>query len=138
MAVRSTETLLAAARRIGSGAPRIIMVGSSTTLVDPESPDGATFLDQVRPPPGPLAARLEGHAMALELLREVTDVKWTMATPPRSFAPGERTGTYRFGDDQPVYDDAGKDLISIEDFAAAVFDELQAGKYVGKRFTVGY
>ncbi len=135
LALLGAKALVEAARAVGDEAPRIIFVGGASTL---EAEPGVSFLDQMDPPPGPLAARLRGHLLALQYFRTVTDVKWTVATPPPSFAPGLRTGKFRFGEDTPVEDAQGESRISMEDFAAAVLDELAAAKYVGRRFTVAY
>ena len=135
LALLGAKALVEAARTVGDEAPRIIFIGGASTL---EAEPGVSFLEQMNPPPGPLAARLRGHLLALQYFRTVTDVKWTVATPPPSFAPGLRTGKFRFGEDTPVEDAQGESRISMEDFAAAVLDELAAAKYVGRRFTVAY
>lgn len=135
LAYLGAQALVEAARTLGDDAPRIIFIGGASTL---EAEPGVSFLEQMDPPPGPLSARLRGHLLALEYFRDVEGVKWTVATPPPSFAPGLRTGKFRFGENTPVEDAQGESRISMEDFAAAVLDELAAAKYVGKRFTVAY
>lgn len=46
-------------------------------------------------------------------------------------APGERTGSYVLGDDEPV-----GSQISAEDFAVALVDEVENAKHERTRFTV--
>ncbi|MDN3496241.1 NAD(P)H-binding protein [Planococcus sp. APC 4015] len=55
-----------------------------------------------------------------------------------SWAPGERTGTYRDGGDVLVTDAEGESYISGPDFGVAVIDEIEDPKHVNERFTVGY
>jgi hypothetical protein len=52
--------------------------------------------------------------------------------------PGSRTGKYRLGGDQLLVDVNAKSHISLEDFAAAMIDELEQPAHVRQRFTVGY
>ncbi|WP_433715018.1 hypothetical protein ACQP2U_13910 [Nocardia sp. CA-084685] len=53
-------------------------------------------------------------------------------------APGERTGRYRVGGDQPVRDIDGHSRISIEDAAVALLDEAELPRFIQRRFTTGY
>lgn len=55
-----------------------------------------------------------------------------------SYAPGERTGSYRVGGDLLLTDDSGNSLISGEDFAIAIADEIEKPKHHRTRFTVAY
>ncbi|MBB6571438.1 NAD(P)H-binding protein [Kribbella sandramycini] len=73
-------------------------------------------------------------AQALDAL-QVTDesVNWTMQHPAYVIAPGERTGTFRLGLDEPVGTN-----ISAEDFAVATLDEFEKPAHNRKRFTLGY
>jgi putative NADH-flavin reductase len=54
-----------------------------------------------------------------------------MLAPAPEIAPGKRTGAYLVGKDSPV-----GDIISAEDFAVAVVDELEKPAHSGTRFTV--
>ena len=56
--------------------------------------------------------------------------------PPIIIEPGSRTGVYRTGDDQVLFDQAGRSRISMEDFAVALIDEVEHPRHVRKRFTV--
>ncbi|MFI5732060.1 NAD(P)-dependent oxidoreductase [Kribbella sp. NPDC051587] len=60
-------------------------------------------------------------------------LNWTMLHPSYVIAPGERTGTFRLGLDEPV-----GDHISAEDFAVAVLDEFEKPAHNRRRFTLGY
>ncbi|WP_406051706.1 NAD(P)-dependent oxidoreductase [Kribbella sp. NBC_00889] len=73
-------------------------------------------------------------AQALEALRATSeDVNWAMLAPAFVIAPGERTGSFRLGLDEPV-----GDHISAEDFAVAAVDELERPAHNRRRFTLGY
>jgi len=84
--------------------------------VRPEALKGAEFLDQLRR----------------------SDLDWTFLSPSRIFFPGTRTGKFRLGNDELLFDEAGKSSISFEDYAVALVDELERPGHVRARFTVGY
>jgi putative NADH-flavin reductase len=65
-------------------------------------------------------------------------VDWTYLCPPAVLVPGERTGSYRTGNDRLVIDADGKSLISMEDLAVALLDEAEWPRHRGQRFTVAY
>jgi uncharacterized protein len=75
---------------------------------------------------------------ALEYLRTISDVRWTMISPAALVAPGSRTGTYRNSTDDLIVGEDGKSRISAEDFAVAVVDEIENPQHVNERYTVGY
>jgi putative NADH-flavin reductase len=54
------------------------------------------------------------------------------------FAPGERTGKFRVGQNQLLADDKGQSQISMEDYAIALLDEIEQPKHLRQRFTVAY
>lgn len=74
----------------------------------------------------------------LDVLRKERELNWTFISPSALFVPGDRTGTFRLGDDTLLTDEHGKSWISFEDFAIALVDELEHPAHERKRFTVGY
>ncbi|WP_240553803.1 NAD(P)-dependent oxidoreductase [Streptomyces niveiscabiei] len=80
-----------------------------------------------------------GQIQALDAYHALDDdVTWTyLSPPPVHFAPGERTGHYRTGLDQPVVGDDGQARISYEDYATALLGEI-APQHLNRRVTVGY
>jgi putative NADH-flavin reductase len=60
-------------------------------------------------------------------------VNWTLLSPAFVIAPGERTGTFRLGLDEPV-----GDHISAEDYAVALLNEIDTPGHNRRRFTLGY
>ncbi|PNS08460.1 NAD(P)-dependent oxidoreductase [Solilutibacter silvestris] len=67
----------------------------------------------------------------LDAYRASKGLAWTFLSPAPMIAPGERSGRYRLGSDNPI-----GDSISAEDFAVAVVDELEKSAHAGRRFTV--
>ena len=99
--------------------------------------DGRTHLEHmaekgIQPPTSKPAS------LAYEEIRKVKDLDWTAISPAASIQPGKRTGKFRLGLDKLIEDKEGQSLISREDFAVAILDELEKGKYIRKRFTAAY
>jgi len=131
----AVKSVIAASRSLGAAAPRIIHMGGGASLL---RPDGTRFIDSPDFPEfvRPLALR---QIEALDTYRRADDVAWIyVSPPPLHFAPGQRTGHYRTGLDQPVTGDDGQARISYEDFAVAIVDEIEHSKHLNRRFTVGY
>ncbi|GAA2679622.1 NAD(P)-dependent oxidoreductase [Streptomyces lunalinharesii] len=87
--------------------------------------------------PREYAAAVRGHRDALNVLR-TSNRLWTYFSPAEDIAPGERTGRFRIGGDQPVLDADGRSRISMEDAAVALVDEAELPRFVQRRFTIGY
>ena len=99
--------------------------------------DGRTHLEHmadkgIQPPTSKPAS------LAYEEIRKVKDLDWTAISPPASIQPGKRTGKFRLGLDKLIEDKEGQSLISREDFAVAILDELEKPKHIRKRFTAAY
>lgn len=75
---------------------------------------------------------------ALNEIRGEKDLEWSFLSPAIMIAPGEPTGKFRYGSEQPVFDAKGESNISVGDLALAVVDEAGTAKHTGKRFTLGY
>jgi hypothetical protein len=120
-----------------SGVKRYIVVGGAGSLfVAP----GSQLVDSPEFPqawkPGALSAR-----DYLNFLREDKELDWTFISPAIEMnegSPGERTGTYRTGLENPVFDANHKSYISVHDLAVAIVDEVENPKHIRERFTVGY
>ena len=66
---------------------------------------------------------------------------WFFVSPAAgfgSFAPGERTGTYRVGGDVLLTDENGESQLSGADLAIALVDEIESAAHRRTRFTVAY
>lgn len=76
---------------------------------------------------------LEGEATRVMLAETAPQgLDWLFLSPAGtygSFAPGERTGQYRVGDEVALFDANGESAVSGADFALAVVDEIEAPKH---------
>jgi len=117
-----------------SGVKRLVVVGGAASLeVTPgvvllDTPD---FPDFIKPEATPARA-------ALDVLKGDETLDWTFMSPSMWFEPGERTGTFRLGDDLLLTAADGRSHISYEDFSVALVDELEKPAHIRRRFTVGY
>jgi uncharacterized protein len=87
--------------------------------------------------PREYAKVMHAHGEALDLFR-TSNRLWTYFSPAIEIAPGERTGRFRIGGDQPVMDADGRSHISAEDAAVALIDEAELPRFIQRRFTIGY
>ena len=62
---------------------------------------------------------------------------WTFLSPAAIFAPGERTGAYRLGDDALMRDDKGESRISYEDLAKALLSTTSRVGAVSRTAALG-
>jgi putative NADH-flavin reductase len=130
--VQGIRTLMAAMKR--AAVKRLLVVGGAGSL---EVKPGVRLLET----PG-FPEQWKGTALAtadvLQLLRHEHDLEWTCLSPSAMLQPGTRTGTFRLGSDQLLANANGESLISIEDYAMAMMDEVEKPRHVRQRFTVGY
>ncbi|MFF5052161.1 NAD(P)-dependent oxidoreductase [Micromonospora sp. NPDC000663] len=131
----AAETLVTTLRGM-SAAPRIIHLGGGSTLLTPK---GTRYLDEPDFPAEYRDSAL-GQADALDYYRTSADgVTWTyVSPPPLEFHPGERTGHYRTGGDEPVTDEQGRSVLTYEDLAVAIVDEIEQPRHRNARFTAAY
>ncbi|MFD2247085.1 NAD(P)-dependent oxidoreductase [Pontibacter ruber] len=117
-----------------AGVKRILNVGGAGSLYVAEG------VQAVDTPDFPAEWKEGAAAMrdSLEIYRNEQDLEWTFFSPAFQIGPGKRTGRFRLGTENPVVDEKGKSLISYEDFAVAVLDELENPQYIRQRFTIGY
>jgi len=130
--MRGIRSIIAAAKQ--AQAPRLLVVGgagSLNTAAGTQVIDSPDFPAQWR-------ATAAGARDALALLRSEQDLNWTMLSPSAMIAPGQRSGSFRLGRDELLTDAAGNSRISLEDYAAAMIDELERPAHPRQRFTVGY
>lgn len=125
------DGILAGAKQ--AAVQRVLAVGGAGSL---EVAPGLQLVDTPEFPAewkqGALAAR-----DLLTRLRSETELAWSFISPPIALAPGERTGTYRTGDDQLLPGSGDQPAgISVADLAVAIVDEVETPKHVRQRFTV--
>lgn len=77
----------------------------------------------------------------LNFLRNENDMDWVFFSPAFEMHPGittGRTGQYRLGNDTPVFDENNKSVLSVEDLAVVIADEVENPKHHNQRFTAAY
>jgi len=74
----------------------------------------------------------------MALLRNESELNWTMLSPAAEIFPGKRTGSFQLGKDDLVVDADGNSRISVQDYAVALINELEQPQHEGERFTLGY
>lgn len=130
--IKASQSITDATRK--AGIKRLIAVGGAGSL---EIAPGVQLVDTPEFPAeykeGALGAR-----QALNDLRKEKELDWAFVSPAIILTPGERTGKYRLGTDQPVFDTEGNSKISVEDLAVAIIDEAESPKHSRQRFTAAY
>ena len=97
---------------------RLMLVGGAGSL---EVQPGVQLLDTPEFP-AQWKATAEGARAALQILRDLPDLDWTVLSPPPHVHPGTRTGSYRTGLDAVIQRDGAPADISLEDYAVAMMD----------------
>jgi uncharacterized protein len=130
--LQGIRTTIAAMKQ--AGIKRLLVVGGAGSL---EVKPGLRAIDTPDFP-----EQWKGTALAtadvLQLLRREHDLEWTCLSPSALLQPGTRTGTFRLGTDLLLVDANGQSIVSTQDFAVAMIDELEKPKHIRRRFTVGY
>ena len=119
-----------------SGVKRFITVGGAGSLfIDGNQlVDGPDFPADIKP--GATAAR-----DYLNEIKKNETLDWTFFSPAIEMHPGTagvRVGTYRTALENPVFNEEGRSILSVEDVAVALVDELEQNKFVKRRFTAAY
>jgi len=119
-----------------SAVPLWFVAGGSGTLVVPGT---ATRLMDTDGFPPAFAKPAAAAAHFWELLERVDDLDWIYLAPPPGIGPGERTGEFRRGGRELLARDDGQaPMISFDDYAIAIADELESPSCIRSRFTVAY
>lgn len=113
---------------------RLLIVGGAGSL---EVSPGLQLVDSPQFPPSwkPIA---NAHRDALGVYRQDTSLDWTYFSPAAMISPGKRTAHYRIGGDQLLTDVQGNSIISNEDFAVALLDEVGTPRFIRQRITIAY
>lgn len=120
-----------------SGVKRLIVIGGAGSLY---AAPGVQLVDTPEFPkeyyPGASAAR-----DYFNILKNETDFDWTFFSPAIEMHPGidtGRTGKYRTALDNPVFDENGRSILSVQDLAVAIIDEAEQANHLQQRFTAAY
>lgn len=120
-----------------SGVKRFITIGGAGSLYvapDLQAVDTPDFPKEIYP--GANAAR---HY--LNIIKEEKDLDWAFFSPAFEMHAGTktgRTGKYRLGLENPVFNDEQRSILSVEDLAVVIADEVETPKHHQVRFTAGY
>lgn len=118
-----------------SGVKRFLVVGGAGSLfISP----GKRLIDAGIIPDSFLPAVRSLASFYLDVLTNEKTIDWVFFSPSGNIAPGERTGKFRLGKDDMIFDSDGKSNISVEDYALAMIDELEQPVHHRERFTIGY
>ncbi|MNQ46927.1 NmrA-like family protein [compost metagenome] len=111
-----------------AGVKRLLVVGGAGSLL---LPTGTRVIDS---PDFPAEYKAEASAGAvfLDTLRQEQELDWTFLSPSALFVEGERTGTFRIGQDDLLVSAEGKSWITFADYAIAMLDEVERHEYPGR------
>ena len=139
MAGRLVDAYDELARLSAEAGARYLQVGGFSSLRP--APDQPRFVEGEIPEPY-RAEALEGEATRVLLAERAPDeLDWVFVSPAGgygSFAPGERTGTYRVGGEIALFDAEGQSNISGADFALAILDEIDDPRHHREHIGVAY
>lgn len=120
-----------------SGVKRLIVIGGAGSL---EIKPGLQLIDTPQFP----AEYKRGASAARDYLNEIRqekELEWTFFSPAilmNHDTAGVRRGHYRLGLDNPVFDAEGKSVLSVEDLALVIVDEIEHPRHIRQRFTAAY
>ena len=121
-----------------SGVRRLLIVGGAGTLfVKP----GVRLVDTGTLPEAWLPGVKSLGEFYLNTLIHEQDIDWIFFSPAGNLGnmtTGMRTGKYRLGKDDMLFDEKGESFISVEDYAVAMVDELEQENHHKERFTAAY
>lgn len=118
-----------------AGVPRILFVGEAGTLyVKP----GIMLMDTGTLPDEEASGIRMLGGFYLDVLKHEHEIDWVYFSPAASIVPADKTGRYRYGQDDLIVNPEGLSLISTGDYASALIDEIDAPVHHQERFTIGY
>lgn len=121
-----------------AGVKRLLIVGGAGTLfVAP----GVRLIDTGTLPAEWIPGVKSLGEFYLNTLMKEQDIDWIFFSPAGNLGnlqPGTRTGKYRLGKDDMLFDEKGESFISVEDYAVAMVDELEQENHHKERFTAAY
>ncbi|MBB4807901.1 putative NADH-flavin reductase [Chryseobacterium defluvii] len=120
-----------------SGVKRLLVVGGAGSLY---TPDNIQIVDT---PDFPEAYKAGATAARdyLNKIKENQTLDWTFFSPAiemNQITAGTRTGKYRTSLETPVFDENGRSILSVEDVAVVLVDELEQNNHIRERFTAAY
>jgi uncharacterized protein len=139
MAGRLVEVYRGLARLSADAGARYLQVGGFSSLRS--APDAPRFVEGDVPEEFRQEA-LEGEATRVMLAEDApAELDWVFLSPAGSygaFAPGDRQGRYRVGDEVALFAADGSSSISGTDFATAVVDEIEGAAHHRAHIGIAY
>ncbi len=120
-----------------SGVKRYVTIGGAGSLYI--APD-TQLVDTPQFPKEYLAGASAAREY-LNILKEEKELDWAFFSPAIEMHQGittGRTGNYRLGLENPVFDENNRSILSGEDVAVVLADEVEAPKHHQLRFTAAY
>ncbi|WP_371365711.1 NAD(P)-dependent oxidoreductase [Pseudomonas sp. QL9] len=117
-----------------AGVKRLLVLGGAGSL---EIAPGQRLVDSPEFPEQWKQGAL-GAADALDQLRSEKGLDWAFLSPAMLLEGETRTGSFRIGGDQVLFDAKGESRISLPDLAVAMLDEAEKPAHHQQRFTVAY
>lgn len=131
--LKGYASIIKAAKK--AGVKRLLVVGGAGSLyVEPNK----TLIESGGIPASILPGVKSLAEVYYTYLKPEKEIDWIFFSPAASLVPGKRTGNYRLGKDNMIFDDKGDSTISIEDYAKAMLDEFENPTHHQERFTIGY
>lgn len=120
-----------------SGVKRFIVIGGGGSLFV------APGLQAVDTPDFPKEYYIAATAARdyLNIIKKEKELDWAFFSPAFEMHAGTktgRTGQYRLGLENPVFNDEQRSILSVEDLAVVIADEIETPKHHQVRFTAGY
>jgi len=120
-----------------SGVKRFIVIGGGGSLFV------APGLQAVDTPDFPKEYYVAATAARdyLNIIKEEKELDWAFFSPAFEMHAGTttgRTGKYRLGLENPVFNDEQRSILSVEDLAVVIADEAETPKHHQIRFTAAY
>lgn len=120
-----------------SGVKRFIVIGGAGSLLNE---DGKQIVDTL-PQDLPFIPKSKAARGYFEIIKKEEKLDWVYFSPALEMNPDisiGRTGNYRLGTNHPVFDESGKNRMSVEDVAVVIADEIENPKHHQQQFTAGY
>ena len=117
----------------GAGLKRVIIIGGAGSLIM----NGARLVDSNDFPKSIYSGAKAASDLLDMLYEKENTLDWTMVNPAINLIDGKRTNNFKLGKDSPVFNSENESVISVQDLAAAVINELEKPEHIRERFTLG-
>lgn len=133
--MKGSKAIQQAVKNAGVG--RFIIVGGGGSLLNENGEQIIDTLSQDLP----FVPKAKATRAYFEVIKAENDLDWAYFSPALEMNPSitiGRTGKYRLGTDYPVMNEQGRNLLSVEDVAVVIADEVENPRHHQVRFTAGY